>query len=1124
MLSFSLLGPVSLYQGGTPLSQFRSQKEVALLIFLAHTSQNHSREFIADLLWEDRSTQQALSNLRTVLTRLRKQVEEELLVTRKTLALDAESLRQVDSVRLLMTLAETSHVNSAKQANTLLTTLDSYHGDFLANFNLSDAPRFETWMTTTREHIRQEVIAAYGKLGNYALSANDADVGIATAQRWLLVDPLDEDAHILLIQLLLGDGQTKAALEQYKTCVTLLRNELGVGPSDELTALIQRAKSSHKPSAFKPPSLPIGQTSQSSHHNLPAITDQFIGRTNAQQAILDRLALDWCRLVTIIGPGGVGKTRLATTIARTCLNQQQHSPKKETQLEYRNYADGIWLVELADVDPTDDDLTEAIAVEIATALDLRLSGADKPIDQLLGFLQHKAMLLLLDNFEHLVEDGLEIVSLILGRTEGVQLLVTSREALRIRAEWTIALQGLEYLNEAQSSQSDRENSSTDEALQSDALDLFMARYAQHQRGAIAASQRAAMVEICHMVEGLPLAIELAAALTQNAMSQAVADKLRSGFGNLNTTFRDVPQRHRSLRTVFEMSWQMLTPAVQQRLAKLSVFRGGFTQDAASSIAEADVDVLNTLTEKSLLAHDPETDRYSIHAVVRAYASEKLADGDMPSSSSPRSDSITMAEHTQFVHARYYLNLLAEHAEPLQKDAPQASMTILEPEMANVRAAWQSALAPLPVSSGASNRTDNAGVIPESSNRASNDLQAGGFPPVVGGNDNAENAAYLYNALTALSIFYQLRGLAYEGEDVMQATLRTALDWGDDGVALATRAGIERARFQNRLGRYPQAIETIEATLERARKCSDGWAEGMGHVMWGESLWRTGEYDLAQNRLAHAREIADALADETDDTTGSTLLVGWYHHHIGVINDIQGRYDAAQEHLEQACAAWRAIGNVQGECNSLNSISLVCYHQGNLSAARQAMERTLDLCSQHDNRSLQTLLLNNLSLISTEQHDYLSAHHYLQLGLELANENGDLSARGLIYTNLGKNYRLLGKTELALERLEEGMQISESIGNRALMATGMLNLAEIKGVQGNPKQAEVLYRQALNIARHDNLKLIECELLIAMAEHFGKLDESEARMFSTQAIALAETLQNTDFLQRATAIHHYLSVS
>ena len=1014
MLSFRLLGTVTLYNNERPLTRFRSQKEAALLIYLAQTGHSYQRDFIAELFWGGRSTQQALSNLRTVLARLRKQVGEDLVVTRKSLSLAPESRQQVDSVLLLETLASIGNVDSMEEANLLDKALDAYRGDFLAGFHLPDAPQFDAWVLTTRERIRRQVITAYDKLGQYALATGDVEYGDAIARRWLRVDALDEAAHFLLIQTLIAAGRVREAVAEYDACVELLRAELNVGPPAKMTALIQKAQPA--PPAIKRPPANV-------HHNLPKDHNQFFGRVHVRQEIHARLDQPWCRLVTLLGPGGVGKTRLATAVARDRLGR---------------YADGAWLVELADIDPHDPDVAEAIAVEIAIALDIRLSGSKKPVEQLLSHLQHRQMLLVLDNIEHLIEGGVEFVLDVIQRCENVQLLVTSREALGVRAEWTIALAGLDH------STSDADD------RPSDAVALFMARQAQNQWREPTADDLTAVRQICRMVEGLPLAVELAAGLTPGVMPREIADQLRAGFDALATTLRDAPQRHRSLQTVFEMSWRTLSPGLQQRLARLSAFRGGLTLAAAQSIADADEQDLATLCEKSLLSYDATTERYRLHPVVRAYAAEKL----------PATNQIAQR------HADYYLTLLAQHTKPLQKDDPQSSMAVIEPDMANVRLAWEAGLA-------------------------------------------QRQTALLSAALTPLSIYYRLRGLALEGEAVMHNTCRTAATWGPDGLALTTRPGLERARFQIRLGRYRAAIQTVETALRNARRSADPWAEGMGHVLWGEALWRLGEYEAARKKLTLALDIAHAHH--------ATRIIGWSHHHLGVINDIQGRYAAALDHLLQACDAWRTVDNAQALSNSLNSIGLVYYHQHHLLAAQQVMEQALTICYHLDNRHLQAFLLNNLSIIATEQDDYSSAQHYLQRGLELAITGGNLTAQGEIYTNLGQNHLLLGETDLSVECLEEGLRIAESMGNRSLAATATLNLAEIARENGELERAESLYNHVLRIARHDNLDLLACEALIGIIEILCESDATMARQYSDQAIALAKTLQNPRLLARANAV-------
>ncbi|MEM7532126.1 MAG: tetratricopeptide repeat protein [Chloroflexota bacterium] len=1065
MLSFTLLGQVALYNDGRQLTQFRSQKEVALLIYLAQTGQTHSRESIADLLWDSRTTKQALSNLRTVLTRLRKQVDDELVVTRKSLALTPESLQQVDSVRLLEKLARIGKVDTVEKADTLREVLDTYHGDFLADFHLPDTPRFDAWLIETREQICRQVIAAYDKLAQYTLSTGDMEAGIAITRRWLAVDGLDEKAHMLLIQLMIEEGHVRDAVAHYANCVERLRSELDIGPPPEMTALIETVRPTPphiKQTAIKPPTVAQPQTFQhplidttipnhtlfnqpatTTHHNLPASYNQFFGRVAAQQDIHERLDQPWCRLLTIVGQGGVGKTRLAITVARHCLEQDQG----------QQYRDGIWMVELADIDTDDDDLAEEIAVEIATALDLRLTGTERLTKQVCAYLRNKQMLLVLDNFEHVLEGAVPFILDILKSTQHVQLIITSREALRIQAEWTITLTGLGYVTDAS------EISAVDS--QSDAVDLFMARRAQQQREGISLDERTAIGRICRMVEGLPLAIELAAALTGDVTAEEIAAQMDDGLDGLTTSLRDVPERHRSLQIVFEMSWRTLTPGLQQRLARLSVFRGGFTVMAAEQIAAANAQDLAVLADKSLLSRNG--NRYSLHAVVSAFAAEKR----------------TSADQTRHNHADFYLTMLAKHTDALQKSTPQQAMAEIEADIANVRMAWQTGLA-------------------------------------------ERQANWLFAALTSFSIYYQLRGLAREGESIMHTTLDRATIWGRDGLALATRSTLEQARFQIRLGRYQPAIQTIGMALYSAKQSPDRWAEGMGHVLWGEALWRLGDYDLAAAKLIHALDVAHSPT--IANTAGSTLLIGWCHHHLGIIYDIQSRYDAAYDHLEQACIAWQAIDNAQALIGTLNSTGLVCYHQGDFPAAQQTMEQALTLCTQLDNRHVMSVVLNNLSIISTEQGNHLGAHHYLQSGLELATTSGNLTSQGEIYNNIGRNYLLMGKTELAAESLAQGLQVSESIGNRAYAVMAMMNLAETARAQNDITGAVAWYNQALNIAQQNNLRSRECEALIGLAELWYKSDEKAARQYIVEAVTLARAIQNLQLLERAEAIESYLSVS
>ena len=635
--------------------------------------------------------------------------------------------------------------------------------------------------------------------------------------------------------------------------------------------------------------------------------------------------------------------------------------------------------------------------------------------------------------------GKQIVLDIIQRCQGIQFLATSREALRIRAEWAMRLNGLTYPME----EGDEEVST--------AVNLFIARRAQqHWQEELSAEEMAGIQRICRIVEGLPLAIELAAALTRYDSCQTIADRLQDGFDALKATLDDVPERHRGMYTVFEMSWQTLTKSLQQRLARLAYFKGGFDETAVYQITDTTPQHLAALAEKSLLTHNRATQRYRLHPVIQAYASDFRPPTD------------TTAQK----HTAYFLKLLVKHAEPIQKEKPQDSMALLEPDIGNIRLAWQAGL--------------ELALIEE-----------------------------VLQALTTMSTYYQLRGFTIEGEAVMQTTVQKASALGNDGLPLAIHAGLEQARFQNRLGRYRQAIQTLKNALKLAEQSADHWAEGMTHVWWGEFLWRLGEYDLAQTKLNHALEIAKTL--------NHTRMKGWCNHQLGITHDIQHRHDLALKHLERARESWEILNDNNKLSVTLNSIGLVYRNLGELSTAKEAMENALEICKQHGNRYLEAMVLNNLSSLLIFQQDYFGAQYYLQLGLELAKTNGSLHSQSDIYINIGENYRLQKEQDLAVKNLENGLEIAELIGNRPTIAEALCKLGDIKIAQGELTTAERFLQQALEITRKDNLKSLEFEVLIGFVDLFIKTDSVEAKRYGNEAKTLAETLGQPDMLNRIAQI-------
>ena len=374
-------------------------------------------------------------------------------------------------------------------------------------------------------------------------------------------------------------GQRSATLAQYKRCRRLLRQELDVEPSAETTALYEHIKASM----------------QRPRHNLPVAKTELIGRAADLAELRRRLAAPTCRLLTLVGPGGVGKTQLALAVAPDRVEA---------------FLDGVWLVELATLSEAND-LTAAIV----DGLGFTFADTDSLEPQLIDALRRKELLLVLDNFEHLIApSSLSLLSRILKQAPGVKLLVTSRERLDLAAEWLCDVSGLPYPTGGA------------DAAAYPAVQLFVQRVQRvRPEFNLSPTNISAVTRVCQMVEGLPLAIELAAAWTRSLSPDEIAAQVARGLAFLASTAQDIPERHRSLAAIFEQSWSLLDSSERDALMRFSAFRGGFDQHAAVAVAGPVLPALHTLCAGSLLRVDNQG-RYDMHLLVRQFAGEKLAEG------------------------------------------------------------------------------------------------------------------------------------------------------------------------------------------------------------------------------------------------------------------------------------------------------------------------------------------------------------------------------------------------------------------------------------------------------------------------------------------------------------------
>jgi len=646
-ISLLLLGSFQVNQGERPVAGFESNKVRALLAYLAVESDRpHSRDELVGLLWASQPEQMARANLRQALANLRQAIGDEaaqppfLTISRDSIRFNPASSYWLDVAQFSELLSQSErhshrHAESCRAcADRLQRAVELYRGDFLEHFYL-DSQEFDEWALVKREELHHLALQALDCLAEYHTRHEDWKQVYHYAALQVQYDAWREEAYQQAMRALYYLGQRSSAIRYYENCQRALREEFGVEPSNETKALYQHIRDE---------TLPTSNRSQSAR-NLIA-PDLLIGREADVAEITEILGRPGCRLVTLVGPGGAGKTCLARQAAA-----EQAVP----------FGGEVYFVSLYPLDSA-----EYLAPVIAETIGFPLSSREDPQTQLLRHLRKKEILIVLDNFEQLLSaEAVGILTAILEGAPGVVLLVTSRERLNLQAEWVFDVRGLPFPDPKDLS----------EIQNYSAVRLFVQRAARHKRQFRVTMENAqAIARICSVVEGNPLAIELAAAAVRTQSCEAISAEIESNLHALSSTMQDIPERHRSFWAVFEHSWQLLSPLEKEALQRLSVFRNGFSEEAAHSVACVNPPELWALMEKSLLPRDA-AGRYSIHELILYFAEKKL-------------ENAGQAEQTRSLHTAYFLKL-AEECEPLlQNDGQQVCLERLEREHDNLRAALE----------------------------------------------------------------------------------------------------------------------------------------------------------------------------------------------------------------------------------------------------------------------------------------------------------------------------------------------------------------------------------------------------------------------------------------------------
>lgn len=858
-LQIRLLGGLHVSQGDVAITGFVSTKVAALLAHLAVTRRAHQRHALATLLWGEMDDASAANNLRQALSNLRKLVDPYLLIARETVQFSSDLPVSLDVAIFEQALLAAHSQPLATRTTTLQCACNLYQGDFLAGVIVRDAPDFDEWLLAQRVRLREQAIHALHTLGDLYLAQAMYDRALDCAMRLLALDSWRESAHRQMMLALAHSGQRVAALSQYETCRRILAVELGVQPSEETTALAAR----------------IRVAGATPRHNLPPPVS-VVGRAEEMAAINLRLLHTDCRLLTLTGAGGMGKTRLALYAA-----QQAH--------QRGLFLDGVFWVELITATTV-----TAFLSAIASALGLQMSDGKPMLVQLLAYLRAKEALLVLDNFDYLLgESG--AVRQILQQAPQVKLLITSREALNLQSEWYLPITGLPYPPPGVNAIGVASKADAVEAFAS--VQLFLAR-AHAVRPNFVLDNAAALhvAAICRYVEGMPLGIELAAAQLRHYECSEIAAAIDRNLDFLATSYRDAAPHHGSLRAVFDFSWGLLSPTLQATFTALSVFAGSFRHVEALEVAGATRSALNALLDKSLL-HRAGPDRYILHELLRLYAASRLSGA--------------AADAALTAHSRVYCRLLAEQSVLLKNAAQKTAVARIAQDYENVRAAWRTAVAAKDI---AALLTGMDGLfhfyMVRSRFQEGADL-FGWTRQALTPDAARHDAAHLNTAneprrlFVHLAVrqarFYIMLSRHTEARELLApclAELRSLEDYA--GVAAAL---VYLGAAATSLGDYEQAQTNLQESLDLRSALADDWGQAVCHLELAGLAFYRGDNQKAG---AHCAEGLRLVGPGGDPQILAHLLTG-----SSIVARQLGDYRAAQEFIARSLSVYEEMEDSYG---------------------------------------------------------------------------------------------------------------------------------------------------------------------------------------------------------------------
>ncbi len=1024
-LRVQLCGEFRVWRGKddlTPTLDHLGKPKTLFKILVTHAGRIFSQDELIELLWPEAPADTAAVNLRKRISELRKVLEPKItrgsdsqyILTRPGgYSLNAQAPYTTDAQEFMQALEEGQKLGNAGQLGQAICEYERAialtQGEFLAE------DRYEEWTLTLRERWHELVLKALARLAGCYAYLREYRRALEQCHKMLELVPTREEIFRQKMLYHYLAGEESEAVRTYQMCVETLKRDLDLQPSPETRALYEQILK-RQVSTLPPTAL----------HNLPQELTSFIGREREISQI--KQLLFSARLLTLTGLGGCGKTRLALKVATDLVH---------------DFRDGVWLIELAALaDPT------TVAHRVSTVLGLRETPGRPSIETILEHLQAKSILLVLDNCEHIVHACARCAETLLQACPSLQIIATSREALGVRGETLLPVPAL-------SMPAAEKPLPTLKVLQQyEAISLFVERAQALLPGFALNKQNATtVVQICQRLDGLPLAIELAAARVRTLTVQQIAARLDDRFRLLSAGSRTAMPHQQTLQTMMDWSFNLLSASEQALLRRLSVFSGGFTLETAESVCAGEgietreaLNLLTHLIDKSLVKAEEQDAqmRYGMLETVRQYARERLVEADELESVCAR-------------HLDFYVRLMAEAWDAIGSQDEAVWLERLEHEHDNLRAALSWALE----------------------------------------TDRIESALRLAKTLW---VFWNVRGYRSEGRAWLKRVLSKAQGLRTELYArVLTGAG----RLACAQGDYPEARSFFQQTLEIFQELSDKRGIASSWVNLGLVASMQGNHSEARAFY----EKALALHREIGNLVGVATALG----NLGGAAWEQGDYATARAYYEEELAIRRQLKEPEGIASSLNVLGGLAQLEGNYDHAVALFEESLTLQRELGYKSGIAYTLSSLGSVAYDRGDYALARSRYEESLQMRRELGDKQGVAYLLNSLGSVAVRQGEYEQARALFEESLSLFRRMDVRGGIAGSLSGLASVAYRQKDYERAATLYRESLRLRHAGGEKpyIIYCLEGLAAVAHARRQLQRAVVLLST-----AQTLREALGLRRA----------